>query len=96
MRHKTWYREEAVKKSDWWMVISWPLGYPSTKKGVGRKKNLLLLGIFLADGEEWQKLRSKVNQDMMRPQAAYFYVDKLQVKYLDTSKDSNGSPVLVF
>ena len=78
------------------MVISWSLGYPSAKKRFGHKIILLLLGIFLADGEEWQKLRSKVNQDMMRPQAAYFYVDKLQVKYLDTSKDSNGLPVLVF
>ncbi len=41
-------------------------------------------GVFLANGPDWQSLRSKVQQDMMRPQSAFFYTDKLQVPLILT------------
>jgi hypothetical protein len=35
-----------------------------------------LLSLVAEDGERWQTMRSLVQQDMMRPMAAMFYIDK--------------------
>jgi hypothetical protein len=35
-------------------------------------------GVLTEEGEKWQEIRSKVQQDMMRPQSALFFTEKLQ------------------
>jgi len=35
-------------------------------------------GISIEEGERWHEIRSKVQQDMMRPKSATFYLDKIQ------------------
>ena len=35
-------------------------------------------GLLSDEGEKWHEMRSKVQQDMMRPQSALFYTDRLQ------------------
>ena len=35
--------------------------------------------LLAAEGSEWFELRTKLNRDMMRPQAALYYTEKLQV-----------------
>lgn len=35
-------------------------------------------GLITEDGEDWQKIRSKVQQIMMRPESSLFYTDQLQ------------------
>lgn len=36
-------------------------------------------GLLTEEGESWQSIRSKVQQDLMRPKSAMYFVDKLQV-----------------
>lgn len=40
-------------------------------------------GVLLEDGKRWHDIRSKVQQDLMRPQSAHFYLDDIQ----DISKE---------
>ena len=35
-------------------------------------------GVLLEDGERWHDIRSKVQQDLMRPKSAHFYLDEIQ------------------
>ena len=35
-------------------------------------------GVLLEDGEKWRDIRSKVQQDLMRPKSAIFYFDEIQ------------------
>ena len=35
-------------------------------------------GVLMEDGERWQDIRSKVQQDLMRPKSAHFYLDEIQ------------------
>ena len=50
-------------------------------------------GISLEDGEKWHNIRSKVQQDLMRPKSATFYLDKIQdiadefVRYIQRNRD---------
>jgi len=50
---------------------------------------------MIVNGEEWYEIRSKCQQDMMRPSSALFYVDKIQslakelVAFIDRKKDAN-------
>ena len=55
------------------------------------------IGVVLEEGEEWQQIRSLVQQDMMRVKSAMFYIDELQkvgadfCDYLQTNVlDENG------
>ena len=56
-------------------------------------------GIALEDGERWHNFRSKVQQDMMRPKSATFYLDKIQaisdefVQYIRRKRDPQGLEV---
>jgi len=50
-------------------------------------------GLSIEDGERWHNFRSKVQQDMMRPKSATFYLDKIQaisdefVQYIRRKRD---------
>ena len=35
-------------------------------------------GMLFEDGEKWQNIRSKVQQDLMRPKSAMYYLDEIQ------------------
>ena len=37
-----------------------------------------LLGLTVEEGERWHEMRSLVQQDMMRPKSAFFYLSQLQ------------------
>ena len=53
-------------------------------------------GILVENGERWQLLRSKVQQDMMRPKSASFYTDKINgiademVAFIRRERNSNN------
>jgi cytochrome P450 len=36
------------------------------------------VGVLMEDGENWHNVRSKVQQDLMRPKSALFYADEIQ------------------
>ena len=58
-------------------------------------------GVLLESGEKWHRVRSLVQQDMMRPKSALFYVNEIQhvsndfVEYIDKrrSKSADGLTV---
>ena len=35
-------------------------------------------GLLMEDGEKWHDMRSKVQQDLMRPKSAHFYIDDIR------------------
>lgn len=53
-------------------------------------------GVLLEDGKRWHDIRSKVQQDLMRPQSAHFYLDAIQdisqefVDYIRFHKDAES------
>jgi len=53
-------------------------------------------GLIGSHGEEWYNMRSKVQQDMMRPKSAMFYIDSIDeiseqlVNYMEKNMDANG------
>ena len=53
-------------------------------------------GILTEENEEWQRVRSLIQQDMMRPKSAMFYIDQLQdvgndfVELCRRKRDANG------
>ena len=57
------------------------------------------LGVLMEDGERWHDVRSKVQQDLMRPKSALYYIDELQqvgqdfVTYLRNIRDPNDFTV---
>nr|AKH03539.1 cytochrome P450 3078B1 [Paracyclopina nana] len=36
------------------------------------------VGVLMEEGEKWHEMRSKVQQDLMRPKSAHFYIDEIQ------------------
>ena len=39
---------------------------------------LKIPGLLVEQNEKWQDVRSRVQQDLMRPQSAMFYIEKIQ------------------
>ena len=35
-------------------------------------------GVLMEDGQDWYDVRSKVQQDLMRPKSAFYYLDEIQ------------------
>ena len=35
-------------------------------------------GVLMEDGKKWHDIRSKVQQDLMRPKSAHFYIEDLK------------------
>lgn len=52
-------------------------------------------GILMEEKEDWQRIRSLVQQDLMRPKSAMFYLDQLNLvadeftDYIDVIVDEN-------
>ena len=59
-------------------------------------------GIVIEDGETWQQLRSKVQQDLMRPKSALFYLGRLQdigqefVDYIRRERNPKNDVIMDF
>ena len=53
-------------------------------------------GVLTEENEEWQRVRSLIQQDMMRPKSAMFYINQLQdvsrdfVELCRRKRDANG------
>ena len=51
-------------------------------------------GVFVEEGQRWHDVRSKVQQDFMRPKSAYFYIDEIQnvscdfIEYIKAKRSS--------
>ena len=58
-------------------------------------------GVLLESGERWHRVRSLVQQDMMRPKSALFYVNEIQhvaedfVEYIDRKRRTSPDGVTV-
>ncbi len=59
-------------------------------------------GVLMEDGTRWHAIRSKVQQDLMRPQSAYFYLNDLQqisddfVDFIRAKRSTNNGSIKDF
>ena len=57
-------------------------------------------GMLFEDGEKWQNIRSKVQQDLMRPKSAMFYLEEIQnvtqdfIKLIEEKRSANENNVI--
>ena len=57
-------------------------------------------GMLFEDGEKWQNIRSKVQQDLMRPKSAMYYLDEIQnvaqdfIKLIEEKRLSNDRNII--
>ena len=73
--------------------------YPNSGMQYLKKKRLTIVKIiFLLSGgllgeqqEGWHKIRSVVQQDMLRPKSAYYYIDSLQDVLDDFLRKTDGN-----
>ena len=56
-------------------------------------------GVLMEDGKKWHDIRSKVQQDLMRPKSAHFYIDDIQkisqdfIDYIKLTRSVNDKTI---